>query len=237
MEEQIEVFDFHRIFLGDGPILFLAEIVFRTVIMYTYTILLLRFLGKRGMGQLSHLELAIIICFGSAVGDPMIGAQMPIVYGMVAITTVGLLQVGMERVINRHNKLESIVEGTPNLLVDDGIIQLETLKKENLSHADLFRALRTKDVRHLGEIDKAFFETSGEITVRFHPRERVRPGLTIMPRETLPSEAVVESHMRAPENGMYSCMLCGVGEKMREGEQMNKCAQCGGTKWMRNSIS
>ena len=165
MEPSFVPFDLHRIFIGDGPLLFLLEIVFRTTIMYGYSIFLLRLLGKRGMGQLSTLELAIIICFGSAVGDPMIGAQMPISYGVIAITTVALLQVGMEKIINRHDKLEKLVEGKPNCIVDQGLIVLDVLKKENLSHADLFRSLRSKEVEHLGEVHKAFFETSGEITV------------------------------------------------------------------------
>ncbi len=81
--------------------MFLVKIVFRTVIMYGYSILLLRILGKRGMGQFSGLELAIIICFGSAVGDPMIGADIPIIYGIVAITTVAVLQISMEKIINK----------------------------------------------------------------------------------------------------------------------------------------
>jgi len=72
LDSTFKVFDFHRIFVGDTPPLFLLEIVFRTLIMYAYTVALLRVLGKRGMGQLSMLELAIIIAFGSAVGDPMV---------------------------------------------------------------------------------------------------------------------------------------------------------------------
>ena len=55
--------------------------------MYAYTIFLLRVLGKRGMGQLSTLELAIIISIGSAVGDPMIGVDIPIVHGLLVVTT------------------------------------------------------------------------------------------------------------------------------------------------------
>src|SRR3954470_23634218 len=106
MDKNFHVFDFHRIFLGDLPIYFLLEIVFRTLIMYSYTIILLRILGKRGMGQLSTLEVAIIICFGSAVGDPMLGAEVPILHGMVAITVVAFFQIYVERLINKNRKVE-----------------------------------------------------------------------------------------------------------------------------------
>src|SRR5215207_7709864 len=105
MVQTCKPFDFHRIFLGDAPALFLLEIVFRTLIMYTYTVILLRILGKRGMGQLSMLELAIIIAFGSAVGDPMVGAEMPILHGMTAITAVTIFQIGLERLINMNKKV------------------------------------------------------------------------------------------------------------------------------------
>src|SRR5689334_11916681 len=149
MDKNFEVFDFHRIFVGDAPLTFLLEIVFRTIIMYSYTVVLLRILGKRGMGQLSSLELAIIISFGSAVGDPMVGANTPIVHGMVAITVITFLQIWIERLINRNKKVEALMEGTPNLVVDNGIVKLDCLVKDNLSKEDLFRALRVKDVEHL----------------------------------------------------------------------------------------
>ncbi|WP_421940553.1 DUF421 domain-containing protein [Pedobacter sp.] len=102
---KFETFDFQRIFFGELPYGFLLEILFRTAIMYIYTILLLRFLGKRSMGQLSTLELAIIICFGSAVGDPMMGKDVPVIHGMVVITTVALLQTAAEWIINRDKRL------------------------------------------------------------------------------------------------------------------------------------
>ena len=122
MTESFRVFDFHRIFVGDAPALYFIEIIFRTIVMYSYTVLLLRVLGKRGMGQLSMLELAIIISFGSAVGDPMIGAEMPIFYGALAITVVTVLQIGLERLINKNRKVETVMEGKANVVVSNGVI-------------------------------------------------------------------------------------------------------------------
>lgn len=181
MEENIKVFDLHRIFLGEAPLLFLLEIVFRTIIMYTYTIFLLRLLGKREMGQLSVLEVAIIISFGSAVGDPMVGANVPILYGIIAITTVAILQIGLETLINKNRKVEAIMEGAPNLVVDNGVMDEEALKKENMSQEDLFRALRFKDVKHLGEVQKAYVETNGQVSVLFNAPKNIKPGRSVLP--------------------------------------------------------
>jgi uncharacterized membrane protein YcaP (DUF421 family) len=199
--------------------------------MYGYTIFLLRFLGKRGMGQLSTLELAIIISFGSAIGDPMVGAEMPIAYGVVAVTTVALLQVGMERLINRHEKIEKIVEGTPNTLVDNGLIVLENLRKENLSHQDLFRALREKEVRHLGEVSKAIFETSGQITVVFRSPRKIQAGLSILPQDELPQNSIKESPFQSDSEHVYCCMNCGHCTRPIDA-QVKNCSKCSNNHWL-----
>jgi uncharacterized membrane protein YcaP (DUF421 family) len=140
--------------------------------MYAYAVFLLRVLSKRGMGQFSMLELAIIICFGSAVGDPMIGAYAPIMHGIVAITAVSIFQIVLERFINRNPKIEAVVEGRPNLIVDGGVINWDCMKSDNILKEDLFRALRNKDVEHLGQVQKAFFEPSGTISVFFQSPKR-----------------------------------------------------------------
>ena len=236
MEEGFKVFDWHRIFLGDQPLSFLLEIVFRTVFMYLYTITLLRLLGKRGMGQLSSLELAIIICFGSAVGDPMIGKDVPIVYGLVAITSIAFLQIGIERLINRNKKLEVFMEGKADLIVNKGLIITDALEFNNLSHADLFRILRSKDVKHLGEVDKAFFETSGQITVWLQDQDKITPGLSLMPEEELPLGALLRSPLHTQHKGSYSCTHCGHTLHLAKDAFLKNCNQCGQGEWLHNDL-
>lgn len=232
--EHKEIFDFHRIFFGDLPYSFLLEVVFRTVIMYAYTILLLRLLGKRSMGQLSTLELAIIICFGSAVGDPMMGADIPITHGLVVITTVALLQVGTEYLINRNKRLEAFMEGRPDCLVLNGMIVVESLDRNNLSHEDLYRFLRGKDIVQLGEIKHAFFETSGLISVWCYSKGDVKPGLGIMPEEHIPKGNFHYKDQKAGEDHFYSCTWCGYTHLFAKHEAFGQCRKCGRVEWIRS---
>lgn len=92
MDEEIQVFDWKRIFLGDLEPAFALEVAFRTGFMFAYTIILVRLLGKRGIGQLSPFELVIIIALGSAVGDPMFYPDVPLFHAMVVVTVIVLLQ-------------------------------------------------------------------------------------------------------------------------------------------------
>lgn len=233
MEENFRVFDFHRIFIGDAPAAFFLEIIFRTFIMYAYTVFLLRILGKREMGQLSVLELAIIISFGSAVGDPMVGANMPILYGIVAITTIAILQIGLEAIVNKNKKAEAIMEGAPELVVDHGSIRLEGLKKENLSREDLFRALRSKDVKHLGEIQKAFVETNGQVSVLFNAPKNIKPGLSVLPENQVDESMVVKSKTTIKDPGEYSCLNCGAIKTFHEQRKAPACEVCSGEEWVK----
>jgi uncharacterized membrane protein YcaP (DUF421 family) len=233
MNETFHAFDLHRLFVGDAPLLFLAEIVLRTVIMYAYTIFLLRVLGKRGMGQLSTLELAIIIGFGSAVGDPMINADVPVTYGIVSITVITLLQIGLEKVINTNKKMEILMEGEPNLIIDNGMIQLEMMVKNNLSKEDLFRLLRVKDVEHLGQINKAFFETTGQVSVMFQPPKKIKPGLSVLPDNEIVDEDIFNLNEIVKKEEIYTCINCGNTQNFKKDETITHCSECKAHKWIK----
>ena len=232
MTPDFQVFDFHRIFIGNAPLTFLLEIVFRTIIMYGYTIFLLRVLGKRGMGQLSTLELAIIISFGTAVGDPMIEAETPILYGMVAVTVITTLQIGLERLINKNKKVEAFMEGAPNLVVNQGVIQWDCLVKDNLSKEDLFRSLRAKDVEHLGQINKAFFETSGQISVLYQSPKQVKPGLSVLPENEQNPDKILRKGVPVKEAGLYCCYNCGNLRSLSQIQPVPSCQVCKSSEWV-----
>lgn len=235
--EPKEILDFHRMFFGDLHYGFLLEVVVRTIIVYLYTILLLRFLGKRSMGQLSTLELAIIISFGSAVGDPMLNVEVPILYGLVVITTIAFLQIGIEYLINQNKNLETLMEGEADCLVKNGQILTDALSRNNLSHKDLYRFLRGKGVEHLGEVKRAFFETSGMISVWCFSKNEIKPGLGILPEEHIDDEVYLQAQQdKAEESHPYSCTTCAYTDNFRKGQHLEPCANCGQEKWIRATL-
>jgi uncharacterized membrane protein YcaP (DUF421 family) len=180
MGETTQGFDLYRIFVGDQPLTFLLEILFRTTVMYVY-VLLLRLLGKRGRGQLSPFEFVIIIALGSAVGDPMFYPEVPLLHGLVVVTAV----VAMTRLIihlsNRSEAVEQFLEGQPCCIVDDGELNLEAIDAERISREELFMLLRERNVSQLGEVRRAYLEPSGVISAFRAKDDQCRPGLPIVP--------------------------------------------------------
>lgn len=157
--------DFERIFFGEMPLSMAVEVVFRTTFLYLYTLGLVRALGKRGMGELSPFDLIIIVGLGSAVGDPMFYADVPLMHGMIVIAVIVGLQTILARLTQRNPTLERLVESAPVLLVADGEINSEALKGEELSEAELFMNLRMAEIENLGQVRMAFIEPNGRVTV------------------------------------------------------------------------
>jgi uncharacterized membrane protein YcaP (DUF421 family) len=183
------------------------------------------------MGQLSSLELAIIISFGSAVGDPMIGPDFPILHGMVAITVVAFLQIYLEKIINKNKKVESYLEGQPKLVVKDGLIQWDCLVKENLSKEDLFRSLRLRDVEHLGQVHKALFEISGQLSVMFQHPKNITAGLSILPDDYVSQATTYSNGENVTSERHYSCINCGHTKIFKNQDAFTSCEVCEKEVW------
>ncbi|SEJ45818.1 Uncharacterized membrane protein YcaP, DUF421 family [Deinococcus reticulitermitis] len=213
--------------LGDFEPLFLLEVAVRTGLMFLWLLLLLRLTGKRGLAQLSPLELAIVIGLGSAAGDPMFYAEVPLLHGMLVLAIVVGFQRLLAWLIIHSEAVETFVEGVPVELVRDGVMQLRGLERANISREDLFERLRPAGVRQLGQVQRAYFEQDGNISV-FCREERGAPaGLPVVPPWDLePPTPLPQDH-----EGLAACLICGRVQELGEG-QPRTCG-CGAALWTR----
>ncbi|MEZ4697758.1 MAG: DUF421 domain-containing protein [Rhodothermales bacterium] len=218
MSDSAYHFDLMRIFFGDKPPLFLLEITLRTGVILVYTLFLLRMMGKRGMGSLTPFEFAIIVALGSAVGDPMFYGDVPLVHSMLVITLIVGMQRGITWLTERNDIAERILSSSPQNLVAKGVIDVESLHREQLSHDELYEGLRLAGVRHLGEVDAAYLEPSGKLSVL--RLKETRPGLSVEPAVTS-----VDRHNAADEAASSCCAQCGF-IKVRPSQP---CPNCGNT--------
>lgn len=163
--QEIEPFDLHRMFVGDFDLLLTAEIVVRTGFMYLAALLLVRVIGKRGLGQLSPFEFVIVIALGSAVGDPMFYPEVPLLHGVVVLTVVVALQKLITNVADRNEPFERFIESEPATLVMDGVIDEDVLLREGLARDELLMRLRQAGVRNVGQVQRAYLEPSGQVSV------------------------------------------------------------------------
>lgn len=221
-------FSWKELFLGTEDWPFLLEIVLRTIIMFLTIIVGLRVLGKRGVKQLSIFELVVIIGLGSAAGDPMFYREVGIVSSIIVFIVIIILYSTATKLIGRFKKIENLLEGKAMCLIENGVFAIDNFKKENLGSDEFFAELRLRGISHLGQIEFAIEEVSGEISVFFFEDDQVKFGLPIMLHS-------LENPLRNIfEKDHYSCTFCGYTEVKSEGNA-GSCKNCGKHNWVKAS--
>ncbi len=231
MSETISAFDLHRMLVGDEPPLFLLEIAFRTVAIYAYTLVLIRWIGSRSIAQLSLVEFLLVIALGSAVGDAMFYPDVPLLHCLVVITIVVLLDKALSYIVARKPRLEDFIEGKSVEVISEGIINCEALERQNLGHDELFEQLRLKEIEQLGQVRAAYLETNGLISV-FKASPAVElPGLQINPPWDVNEPASHKAGEQQQRKASFACRRCGQVAEIAKGGALGDCDNCGGIVW------
>lgn len=229
MDQPVQVLELQRMLFGDQPPLFLIEVAVRTLIVYVYALLLLRWLGSRTIGQLSTVEFLLVIALGSAVGDAMFYPDVPLLHALLVVTAVVVFNKGLDLWIARSKRAERLLDGIPQHAIEAGIIRPEFLSRTSLGVSELSQQLRHKGVRQLGEVDHAFVEADGVLTV--YLADHVRDGLPIVP----PWEISPPQELRADDpvahSTMLSCMRCGTTGAVEQATAPGTCPTCGHRVW------
>lgn len=203
---------------------FLLEVALRSLIMFITLLIVLKFAGKRGIKQLSIFELVIIISLGSAAGDPMFYEDVGIVHGIIVLLVVLLLYRALTWITGKSPRLERLLEGDPECLLQDGKLTEQQFAHDNLGRDEFFSVLRVRGVEHLGQVREAYLETSGDISVFFYPDEQVKPGLPILPHALKHTQTLIS------EASQYCCCRCGEVTPLAFGS--HTCNTCNGNSWI-----
>ncbi len=147
--------------IGSG----LPEIVLRTAIVYVFLVVVLRLSGKREVGQLSILELIVILVISDAVQNSMVGENTTVWGGLVAVLTLLGLDKGISLLTDRSKRARRALEGEPRLLVRDGRIMERALREEKVDVEDVRAAVRAHGLARVEDVRLAVLETDGSISV------------------------------------------------------------------------
>lgn len=215
--EQVVPFDWHRMLIGTEPALFALEILFRTTVIWLWTMALLRWVGGRTISQLSLIEFLLVISLGSAVGDAMFYPEVPLFHAMLVIATVVVIDKAVDAAIRRFKPVKTIVDGLPVAVLKDGVLICDGMQTRKVGVAEVMELLRIRGVENLGSVRAVYMEPSGQVSV--FPFREPRLGLSIVPPLEIENEA--------PQSRSLCCANCGQGQ-ISEGD----CSNCGQSKWV-----
>ena len=143
----------------------LPEIALRTAIIYLVLIGLLRLRGKAGVGQMSILDLVLVLVISNGVQNAMIGDNTTVYGGIVAATTLVVVDWIIQTATSRSRKAQRLLEGEPALLVRDGHVMKAAMDRQGVSNDDLRAALRAHGLERPSDAHLVVLETSGAISV------------------------------------------------------------------------
>jgi uncharacterized membrane protein YcaP (DUF421 family) len=140
------------------------DIVGRGVVVYLFLYLLMRVLGRRELSSLEPFDLILLIILGDAVQQGLTQDDYSVTGAMLAVGTIGILQVATSYANFRFPRLRSFLDGQPLVVVQDGKPIEKNLKRERLTLDDLAEAARHEGIAKLDEVAWAVMETSGQIS-------------------------------------------------------------------------
>ena len=143
----------------------LIPVISHTVIIYLYLMLMLRFVNQRILGQLTLVDLSIIIILGSAVETAMVNADTSLRAGLTCALTLMLINRLMVLLIGRWRRVEHLVCCGPTLLIHDGYFIEETMRRLGLTREDMLSALRAREHADEKGVKYAVMEMDGTINV------------------------------------------------------------------------
>jgi uncharacterized membrane protein YcaP (DUF421 family) len=185
-------------------------------------------IGARGVGQLSMAEFTLIIALGSAVGDPMLYFDIPLIYGMIVLTFVVVFQRILSW-LSAHTPLASkVMDNSPVRLVSDGVLELEGLHVARLLYLELAAELRRGGAEDLAQVRRAYLETDGKVSVFLFENGKWSPSEHSMLKSADGENGALG---RSSVGAKRICGYCGLLAAFDNQIDQTICPNCGHTEW------
>jgi uncharacterized membrane protein YcaP (DUF421 family) len=141
-----------------------VDIVLRAAVAYVFIIFLLRIIGRRELSTLAPSDLVLLVVMGDLVQNGVTQSDQSVTGVFLALSTFALLTVVVSVVTYKSRRAQTLVEGAPLILVQDGKPVEENLRSERLNIDDVAEEARGQGIERLDEVKWCVLETSGTMS-------------------------------------------------------------------------
>ena len=142
----------------------IAEKILRPILVYLFLIIAFRLGGKRELAQLNPFDLIVLLTISNTVQNAIIGNDNSLLGGLVGAATLLAANWLVVRWTFGHPRIERLVEGTPAVLVEGGVVNLEALSKELVTPEELRAEAHRHGLLSLDDAERVVLETGGTLT-------------------------------------------------------------------------
>lgn len=144
----------------------------RTIFLYLILIFSVRLMGKRQIGEMEPTEFVVTMLVANLAAIPMQDGGIPLFSGLVPILTVLAMELVLSGLTLRSIFFRRLLCGKPVILIDNGQILQENMRRTRITLDELVGQLREKDVLDIRAVQFAILETNGNLSVFPYAKER-----------------------------------------------------------------
>lgn len=145
------------------------ELLLRGSVVYFVLFVLFRLSGKRQAGQMTPFDLLLLLIISNAVQNAMVGADTSIVGGLLVAVVLIVWNQALGWLTSRSRRFEDLLEGRPVVLIHNGHVFEDELRRNRMSIEELRGALRSEGCFDLNDAAFAILETNGHVSVKMRP--------------------------------------------------------------------
>lgn len=146
-------------------------LILRTMIVYVLVLVIFRLMGKREVGELSLLDIAVYVLIAEVASLAIEDLNRPFFIAILPIIILYIIQYLNALFILKNKKVRDVVDGDPSIIIRNGIIMENVMRKQRYNLDDLFQQLRENQIGSIQSVDYAFLEPSGKLSIFLKDQE------------------------------------------------------------------
>ena len=148
----------------------MITLIFRTLLVYIFLILIMRLMGKRQIGELDVTDLVATLLLSEIASLPITDPNIPVLHALIPMIVLLSLEVFSSYILIRVPKLKNFLSASPTFIIKDGILDQSALVATRLSIEELVSEIRQQGFCSLAYVWYAILEKDGQLTIL--PRAR-----------------------------------------------------------------
>jgi uncharacterized membrane protein YcaP (DUF421 family) len=146
----------------------LLKILVRVAIVYVTCMVLLRVAGRREMSDLGPMDLLTMLLLSETVSPALTGDNNSLVAALVAASMLMAMTVSTAWLVRRSRLADRLIEGEAVLLIRDGRVRPDILRRFRITDDDLRASLHAQGMMSVSEVARGFVEAGGRLTFIKH---------------------------------------------------------------------
>jgi uncharacterized membrane protein YcaP (DUF421 family) len=142
----------------------ILEKIIRPILVYFFLVVVLRLSGKRELVQLNPFDLVVLLTLSNTVQNAIIGEDNSVTGGIIGATSLLVTNYLVVRFLYSHKNLDQFIEGKADVLIENGKLHEDNLKRELITMAQLEAAARKQGFDDLEDVNKCILEPGGTLT-------------------------------------------------------------------------